>query len=106
MSVRDSIRSSVPASSIVARGGEGRGGGGDSRFSSSAELRDLVLYWRLLVAIWAVVVACQNIPVHIAHADPVVALVLAPLDALSVSLDTGVDNVLRLALVAGCCEGG
>ena len=71
---------------------------GDLRLSSSAVLSDLVLHGRLLVAVRAVVVARQDIRVHIAQADPVVAVLLAPLDALLVAADTGVDNVLGCAV--------
>jgi hypothetical protein len=62
------------------------------RLSSSAVLDDLVVDRRLLVALGAVVVAGLNIGVDVAHADPVVGLVLATLDAILVTGHTGVDN--------------
>jgi hypothetical protein len=62
------------------------------RLSSSAVLDDLVVDRRLLVALGAVVVAGLNIGVDVAHADPVVGLVLATLDAILVAGHAGVDN--------------
>lgn len=72
---------------------------GNSRLSSSAVLCNLVLHGRLLVAIRAVVVACQYVVVDVAQADPVIALLLASGDAVLVPRHAGVDDVLSLAFV-------
>lgn len=66
----------------------------------------MVLDGGLLVAVGAVVVAHQHVCVHVAHADPVVALGLAALDAFLVAGHAGVDDVLGLAGVAAGGEGG
>lgn len=63
------------------------------------KLRDLVLRRAALRAIGAVVVARQHIRVHIAQAHPVVAVLLARLDAVLVRSDAHIDNVLRSALL-------
>jgi|SRR5690242_2346129 len=65
-----------------------------SRLSSGAEGSNLVLHRAALIAIGAVVVARQDVPVHIAQADPVVAVLLARRNAGLIALDTGIDNVL------------
>lgn len=71
---------------------------GDSRLSSSAEAGDLVLDGAALVAVGAVVVARQDVRVDVAQADPVVAVLVARVDAALVAADAGVDDVLRGAV--------
>jgi hypothetical protein len=80
--------------------------GEDVRLSSSAVLGDLVLDWGLHVAVRAVVVARQDVGVHVAHADPVVGVLLAAFDAVLVALDAGIDDVLGGALVLRESGGG
>lgn len=75
----------------------------DLRLSSSAETGLLVQHRAALIAVRAVVVARQDVRVHIAQTDPVVSLLLAGIDAALVAVDTGVDNVLSSAVG---CEGG
>lgn len=53
---------------------------------------DLVLDGRLGVRIWAVVVADEDVGVDVAHADVVVWLAVALVDAVLVARDAGVNN--------------
>jgi hypothetical protein len=78
---------------------------GYSRLRSSAKAGDLVLHRAALVAIRTVVVARQDISVHVAQADPVVAVLVARIDTALVPADAGVDDVLRGA-VGGECRCG
>jgi hypothetical protein len=73
------------------------GQGSRLRLSSSAVLCDLVVDRRLLVALGAVVVAGLDVGVDVAHADPIVGLVLAALDAVLVASDAGVDNAVPIS---------
>lgn len=54
----------------------------------------------------AVVVADENVTVDVAEADEVVAVLVAVIDTTLVALDTGVDNVLGVALVLRSNEAG
>lgn len=69
------------------------------RLSSLAELSDLVLDRRPLVALGAVVVASQDISVDVAHADEVIGLLVAALDAGLVACDTGVDDAMLMSAI-------
>lgn len=92
------------ASTRLVRGNCGGWGElGNLRLSSGTERGDLVLHGRPLVAVRAVVVACQDIGVHVAQADPVVAVLLARVDAALVAAHAGVDDVLGRAVGS---EGG
>lgn len=72
--------------------------GGYSRLRSGAEAGHLVLHGAALVAVRAVVVARQDVRVHVAQADPVIAVLVARVDAALVPADAGVDDVLRGAV--------
>lgn len=94
-----------PSASTRRVRGNGRGWGelGNLRLGSGTERSHLVLHGRPLVAVRTVVVACQDIGVHVAQADPVVAVLLARVDAALVAAHAGVDNVLGCAVGS---EGG
>lgn len=79
------------------------------RLSSLAELSNLVLNRGLLVAIRAVVVAHEHVRVHVAHADEVVWLQVARVDARLVSRDAGVDDAVgreNMSVYFNCARRG
>lgn len=73
--------------------------GSEKGFSRLAELSDLVLNWGFLIGVGAVVVAGEDIGVDSAHADVVVGLLVAGVDAALEAGDASIDDVLSLAFI-------